>query len=362
MQVLLIDNDKRPRELAARFLSEAGHEVEMVGDIHAAMRLLERRQPDTILLDLSCPGGKILDFLSWLRGIESVKRPYVIMTLSRSGFPPELKSALSHGGDDFVRKPWVAEELLFRVETLTRQVVHASASQACASGPARGAQERHLDLNSGEDLTSLSCWTTADRIMASDLSEMLGINLLIKPVQEGLLHSSYAAQIPMTITQNKAQVQIGIGCQEEAATFLTTQLFGVSEPPHEMIQDLLREFANVVGGAFKRVAEQDHVFMTTGLPEDIQPGEFSSKKSVEQKHFELFDADQTVRIFIEIELRSKGLQKLLVGELREGMVLSRDLLNTNGMLLVRSGTRLTSSNVERLCRLVPDTTSVEVAI
>lgn len=358
MQVLIIDNDKRPREVAARFLSEAGHEVEMVGDLHAAMRLLESRQPHTILLDLYTPGGKILDFLAWLRELDVNVRPYVIMTLSRAGFPPELKSALSHGADDLLRKPWVVEELLLRVETITRLAAFLPLNAQAQAH----ALERHLDLATEEDITDLACWKTADQIMASDISEMLGASFLIKPVQEGLLHSSHAAQIPMTITQNKAQVQIGIGFQPNTAQLLTSQLFGVDQPPEEMIHDLLRELANVVGGAFKRVAEQDHIFMTTGLPEDVDPREFSTQKSVEQKHFELFTADQTLRIFVEIELRSKGLQKLLVGELREGMVLSRDLLNPNGMLLVRSGTRLTSSNVERLCRLVPDNTSVEVAM
>ena len=360
MQVLIIDNDKRPREVAARFLSEAGHEVEMVGDLHAAMRILESRQPDTILLDLYCSGGKVIDFLAWLRAMKASTRPYVVMTLARSGFPPELKSALSHGADDLVRKPWEIEELLLRVETISRLTPLLAPSSSHTTNPSHS---RHLDLNKSDaDLTSLNCWKTADQIMAADLAEMLGAPLLIKPVQEGLMHSSHAAQIPMTITQNQAQVQIGIGLQLDTAQFLTSQLFGVEHAPDEMIQDLLREFANVVGGAFKRVAEQDHLFMTTGIPEDVNPGEFSTKHSVEQKHFELFDAGHTMRIFIEIELRSKGLQKLLVGELREGMVLSRDLLNTNGMLLVRSGTRLTLSNVERLCRLVPDTTTVEVAM
>lgn len=356
MQVLIIDNDKRPREVAARFLSEAGHEVEMVGDTHAAIRLLESREPDAILLDLYNAGGKVLDFLSWLRQLEASTRPFVILTLSRSGFPPELKSALSHGADDLLRKPYIPEELLLRVETISRL---SSLFQLTSS---MNSQDRHLDFSPEEDISSLNCWKTADQLMAADLADMLGMRLLIKPVQEGLMHSSHAAQIPMTITQNKALVQIGIGLPSHTAHLLTAQLFGVDDPPHDMIQDLLREFANVIGGAFKRAAEQDHVVMTTGLPEDVHPETFSRQRSIEQKHFELFDAEETLRIFIEIELRSKGLQKILVSELREGMVLSRDLLNPNGMLLVRSGTRLTSSNVERLCRLVPDTTSVEVAI
>ncbi len=351
MQILIIDGDKRSRELAARYLSESGHQVEVTGDVATAKRLLTQSVPNVLIADIASPGGRLVDLLKWVRNLGSDTRPYIIASFAKPGFPVEVKSALELGADDFIRKPWVPQELVFRAETVPRL--------AEILGTADSA--KHMDWSSDKSVVDLNCWLTLEQVLAKDIAEILGFDLASKPLQQGLMHSQHAAEIPMTMTQNQAQVQIGVGLSLASANQITTMMFDMPDPPGEMIQDLLREFANTSGGAFKRAAEHDNVDITTGLPSDVTPADFNSQESADQKHFVLYNEEHQVQIFVEVELRSKGLQKITVKDLKEGMVLSKDLLNSNGMLLVRSGTRLTSSNVERLTRLVDDHVMVEVA-
>ncbi len=350
MHVLIIDGDKRSRELGARFLSEAQHEVETASDASAARTLLSKRVPEVILLDMYAAGGRLHEFIKWIRALDSPHRPYLMLTLSKPGFPSELATALERGGDDFLRKPWLKGEMLFRVDTLTRFAAFQDGA------------DKLLEWDHDGDITQLQCWKTLENVLAQDLSEILCSTLITRPFQEGLQHSTYAAEIPMTLTQNQAQVQIGIGLDKQSAAHIAQTLFEMPDPPAEVVQDLLREFANTAGGAFKRCAEKsDQLDITTGLPCDVQPKSFQSSDCVEHKHFMLTDEADALHVFIEVELRSKGLHTVKIADLKEGMVLSKDLLNASGMLLVRSGTRLTSSNVERLARLVPDHMLVEVA-
>ena len=58
---------------------------------------------------------------------------------------------------------------------------------------------------------------------------------------------------------------------------------------------------------------------------------------------------------------SRQNQRVTAHTLREGMVLARDLKNEAGVLLIPAGTRLTSSTVDRLTKLLGATFLVEVA-
>ena len=69
-----------------------------------------------------------------------------------------------------------------------------------------------------------------------------------------------------------------------------------------------------------------------------------------------------VRITLAVESRRQRIEHLRPDLLREGMVLTRDVLGDRGALLVARGTRLSQVNAERLARLVPEHSLVQVSI
>lgn len=69
-----------------------------------------------------------------------------------------------------------------------------------------------------------------------------------------------------------------------------------------------------------------------------------------------------VRITLAVEIWRQRIEHLRPDLLREGMVLTRDVLGDRGALLVARGTRLSQVNAERLARLVPEHSLVQVSI
>ena len=61
--VLVIEDDPLQRDLERTALSFAGHQVELAANGHEALRVLERRRPCLILLDLIMPAMDGLTFL-----------------------------------------------------------------------------------------------------------------------------------------------------------------------------------------------------------------------------------------------------------------------------------------------------------
>lgn len=112
-RVLVVDDEKLIRWSLAQTMSRAGHEVfEARGGLEA-LRIAEAELPDVILLDLRLPEMDGLTVLSELalRQIESA----VVVISAHSDLDTAVE-AMRRGADDFVKKPFDAEEVVLVVE------------------------------------------------------------------------------------------------------------------------------------------------------------------------------------------------------------------------------------------------------
>lgn len=131
--ILIVDDDDILAEYVANILMDAGHGCGWVNSNKEAMRLLDKRRPDLILLDQSMPEE---NGTSLLRRLKISPRFYdipVIMLTSVSGIREE-QIAYYHGVQDYLRKPVSEKLLLLRV----RQLLRARAPNA--AGGTLGAQ------------------------------------------------------------------------------------------------------------------------------------------------------------------------------------------------------------------------------
>lgn len=353
MYIVFADKSQRDRELGSRFLSGAGYEVEMSPDWSRCRASLERKMPDVVILDEGLPGVTPLAMVQWIRAIQSTTRPYIILSTTSSVISKPMAMALDAGADDFMRKPFSVEEIVFRVDALKRILNWAPQFLANA--------KKMRDWSDDNTLLSTNAWTDMQTDLAKDLADMLGCPFSYQEVEHPLERALSAAEIPLVMIEENAQVYLAVGMDSRSLQNIAVNLFGDGNTPQEVLEDMLREIANTLGGALKRAAEADGLSMTTGLPTTIAPSAFGTSSPMGKRQFTLSSPDNAITVALEVELRGHGLQQVKVGELREGMVLTRDLLNVNGTLLVRSGTRLTSSNITRIHQLVPSHLVVGVA-
>ena len=118
MNLLLVEDDADLALALSRVLCKRGFEVQTVGDGIDALSLLNKRQFDVVLLDLSIPGMDGLQLLTRLRG-RGDKTPVLVLT-ARGGVGDRV-SGLNAGADDYLAKPFDLDELEARIRALLRR-------------------------------------------------------------------------------------------------------------------------------------------------------------------------------------------------------------------------------------------------
>src|SRR5690606_26451286 len=104
-------------EVLARALSDAGHAVRTEATGAAALTAVVGWHPDVVVLDLGLPDLDGADVLAMLRGVSQVP---VIVATARDD-EREIVRLLDAGADDYVVKPYSAEQLMARVGAVLRR-------------------------------------------------------------------------------------------------------------------------------------------------------------------------------------------------------------------------------------------------
>jgi two-component system KDP operon response regulator KdpE len=116
-RILLVDDE--PSILAAMgpMLRSRGYDVSTAMSGHAALESIERTDPDLIVLDLGLPD---LDGIEVCRLVRDGRSTPIIVLSARGGERDKV-AALDAGADDYVTKPFGAEELLARIRVALRR-------------------------------------------------------------------------------------------------------------------------------------------------------------------------------------------------------------------------------------------------
>lgn len=115
--VLVVEDDRVLRQAVVAAVESAGLEVTAVRDGLAAAEELQRSTYDVVLLDLGLP---FVDGWRILASLEGRRMPSVIV-ISARGEERDKVRALDMGADDYLAKPFGAEELVARVRAVLRR-------------------------------------------------------------------------------------------------------------------------------------------------------------------------------------------------------------------------------------------------
>ena len=115
--VLVVEDESVVREVVVKYLRREGYRTLEAGDGDTACELVEREQPDLVVLDLMLPGKDGLGVCRWIRSRSEIP---VIMLTAR-GEEADRIVGLELGADDYVTKPFSPRELAARVKTVLRR-------------------------------------------------------------------------------------------------------------------------------------------------------------------------------------------------------------------------------------------------
>lgn len=118
MHILLIEDDKAMNQNISLILKHAGMIVESALLARDGLELLKLYEYDLIILDLMLPDMTGADVLRTVRS-SGVKTP--VLVLSAIELAHKKVECLSAGADDYVNKPFNAEELVARVNAIVRR-------------------------------------------------------------------------------------------------------------------------------------------------------------------------------------------------------------------------------------------------
>lgn len=117
--ILVVEDDTALREILAGALNSAGYETSLAAHgITATQMLRDTGTIDIVLLDIGLP---FVDGWQILEQMDSHQRPAVIV-ISARGEEADKVRALDLGADDYLAKPFGADELLARVRAVLRRV------------------------------------------------------------------------------------------------------------------------------------------------------------------------------------------------------------------------------------------------
>lgn len=166
--LLLVDDDRRIRDLLSRFLAGEGYRVTAALSAKDARAKLVGLNFDLLILDVMMPGESGFDLARFIRTASSVP---IIMLTARHEAESRIEG-LQIGADDYVAKPFEPRELSLRIANILKRAAPPAAMtpDSISFGP----YVFHLDrgeLRLGEEIIHL---TDRERDMLRVLTLAMG--------------------------------------------------------------------------------------------------------------------------------------------------------------------------------------------
>jgi two-component system, OmpR family, response regulator PrrA len=116
-EVLLVEDDPEIRRALIRSLADRGHAVRSEANGLSGLQAILQLRPELVILDLGLPDVDGADLLSMVRAVSQV--PIIVITARMN--PDTMVTLLRNGADDYVIKPFGADELDARIGAVLRR-------------------------------------------------------------------------------------------------------------------------------------------------------------------------------------------------------------------------------------------------
>ncbi len=125
-QLLIVDDDPDLLQMLCSIFTRAGYPRLLTASSGPeALRRCQENHPDLVILDVMLPG---MDGFSVLREIRRSSKVPVLMLTAR-GEAEDKFTGFEQGADDYLVKPFLPKELLFRVQAILKRAYPEQARQ-----------------------------------------------------------------------------------------------------------------------------------------------------------------------------------------------------------------------------------------
>jgi DNA-binding response OmpR family regulator len=116
-KILVVDDEVKIIEVVKSYLEKQGYEVFEANDCAQAQKLLEKHNPDLMILDLMLPDMSGEEFCRHIR--QNSRIPIIMLTAKVE--ESDILKGLDIGADDYITKPFSVRQLVARVQALLRR-------------------------------------------------------------------------------------------------------------------------------------------------------------------------------------------------------------------------------------------------
>jgi two-component system nitrogen regulation response regulator NtrX len=127
--ILVVDDEADIRELVSGILEDEGHRCRLARDSDEALKIIEERRPNLVILDIWLQGSR-LDGLEVLSIIKRIHPDLPVVIISGHGNIETAVTAIKRGAYDYIEKPFKADRLVLvtlralEASQLKREVKH----------------------------------------------------------------------------------------------------------------------------------------------------------------------------------------------------------------------------------------------
>ena len=174
--ILVVDDDRRLRELLQKYLMDNGFRVSVATDAEDARQRLRAMEFDLIVMDRMMPGE---DGLAFTRSIRESSAVPILMLTAMSETEARI-DGLEGGVDDYLTKPFEPRELVLRIGTVLRRAQPMPASREIRLGQYVFDPERDILLGGNGALRLTTTEASLLRVLAENVGRVLSREALTR--------------------------------------------------------------------------------------------------------------------------------------------------------------------------------------